>query len=99
MDDPRKPENAVLTLTLYKTDPFSVAYAFGIDSEADYDDPQHLEQVNICMGILKRHRRETEHGVMSKVIKISRDVRKQMKAEFEEKQNEVLPEPPSTTEH
>ena len=80
----RTPDNAVVTITLYKADPFYTEYAFGIEAKTDKDDPQHLEQITIMMDILKRYHRDCEKAVLGKVLNISRDVRKKLKAEAAE---------------
>lgn len=73
--DKQKPENDVLTLTIYKQEPECLSYIYRMRSAFKPGDPEHLEQVILMQNIVKKLKKNAELGCLQKFLDINREVR------------------------
>jgi hypothetical protein len=94
-DEIQRPENDVLTATVYKHEPECMNYAFKVRSKYEPGDVEHLEQLLILENSIKQMKKRAENAIIMKTMDISRDVRRTLLEERLKKEAEVADSGPT----
>lgn len=79
------PADAVLTVTLYKGDPFCLSYGFKVEcSGVEEHDVEYVERLRVVMQILEKHIENGEKAALHDMIQKKRALRRSQ-AEYVEK--------------
>lgn len=79
-----KPEDRVLSVSVFRSDPFCTEYSFEVDSKVDADQPVHLEQLTVLKSVLDNYIQQAERKLLFTIISKDREDRKKLKAEVDD---------------
>lgn len=77
MSDEPDPADAVLTITLFKADPFALSYGFKLEcTGAEEHDVEYVERLRVVQQILEKHIENGEKAALHDMIQKKRALRR-----------------------